>query len=152
MAYPEILSAQNHHYLTLSKLRGQIRRGVTVCRDVAHLMIALCRAVHIPARFATGIVYGADPVLGPTDFHAYVEVYLDKRWYIFDPSGVAIPMGFVRFGTGRDAADSAFATLFGGVRGAAPVIQIEAVPNAQGALVVPQHVPLALSTDGQTAI
>jgi len=122
---------------------------VGVCRDFAHLMIALCRAVNIPARFATGIDYGADPALGPTDFHAYVEVYLGGRWYIFDPSGVAIPMGFVRIGTGRDAADSAFATMFGGVNGVAPVIQIEAIPNHQGMLMVPQHVPYAISTDGQ---
>ena len=121
---------------------------VGVCRDFAHLMIALCRAVNIPARFVTGIDYGADPALGPTDFHAYVEVYVGDRWYIFDPSGVAIPMGFVRFGTGRDAADSAFATMFGGVRGTAPVITIAAVPNAEGILVVPQHVPHAVSTDG----
>ena len=122
---------------------------VGVCRDFAHLMVALCRAINIPARFATGIDYGADPALGPTDFHAYVEVYLGDRWYIFDASGVAIPMGFVRFGTGRDAADSAFATIFGGVRGSAPVMQIEAIPNAQGVLVLPQHVAQALSTDGQ---
>lgn len=122
---------------------------VGVCRDFAHLMIALCRAVNIPARFASGIDYGADPALGPTDFHAYVEVYLGDRWYLFDPSGVAIPMGLLRIGTGRDAADSAFATIFGGVVGAAPVIQIEAVPNAQGLLVLPQHVSHALSTDGQ---
>lgn len=122
-----------------------------VCRDFAHLMIALCRGVNIPARFATGIDYGADPALGPTDFHAYVEVYLGERWYIFDPSGTAIPMGFVRFGTGRDAADAAFATIFGGVRGSAPVMHIEAVPNALGELVLPQHVPYALSTDGQWA-
>ncbi len=122
---------------------------VGVCRDFAHLMIALCRAVNIPARFVTGIDYGASPVLGPPDFHAYVEVYLGDRWFIFDPSGVAIPMGFVRFGTGRDAADSAFATIFGGVRGTAPVIRIEAIPNAQGVLLAPQHVPYALSTDGQ---
>jgi hypothetical protein len=122
---------------------------VGVCRDFAHLMIALCRAVNIPARFTTGIDYGADPALGPTDFHAYVEVYLGNRWYMFDPSGTAIPMGFVRFGTGRDAADSAFATMFGGVRGAAPILHIEAVPNAQGVLVVPEHVPYALSTDSE---
>lgn len=122
---------------------------VGVCRDFAHLMIALCRAVNIPARFVTGIDYGADPALGPTDFHAYVEVYLGDRWYIFDPSGVAIPMGFVRLGTGRDAADSAFATIFGGVRGAAPIIQIAAIPNALGVLQLPRHVPHALSTDGQ---
>ena len=122
-----------------------------VCRDFAHLMIALCRGVNIPARFATGIDYGADPALGPTDFHAYVEVFLEDRWYLFDPSGTAIPMGFVRFATARDAADAAFATMFGGVQGYAPVIQIEAVPNAQGQLVVPQHVPHGLSTDANSS-
>ena len=122
---------------------------VGVCRDFTHLMIALCRAVNIPARFATGIDYGADPALGPTDFHAYVEVYLGDRWYIFDASGVAIPMGFVRFATGRDAADSAFATIFGGVRGVAPVIHIMAVTNGNGELVLPQQVPYALSTGNQ---
>jgi transglutaminase-like putative cysteine protease len=121
---------------------------VGVCRDFAHLMIALCRAVNIPARFATGIDYGADPALGPTDFHAYVEVYLGDRWYIFDPSGVAIPMGFVRLGTGRDAADAAFATMFGSVRGFAPVIHVEALTDGQGRWVAPQHVACALSTAG----
>lgn len=121
---------------------------VGVCRDFAHLMIALCRAINIPARFATGIDYGADPALGPTDFHAYVEVYLGDRWYIFDPSGTAIPMGFVRLGTGRDAADVAFATIFGTVSSQAPVIQITAVPGADGRLVVPYHCTDAISTDG----
>jgi transglutaminase-like putative cysteine protease len=120
---------------------------VGVCRDFAHLMVALCRAVNLPARFATGIDFGAPPELGPTDFHAYVEVYLGNRWYLFDPSGVAIPMGFLRFGTGRDAADTAFATIFGNVQGAAPVIQIEALPNALGLLIMPQRVNMALSTD-----
>ncbi|WP_341915393.1 transglutaminase family protein [Polaromonas sp. YR568] len=119
-----------------------------VCRDFAHLMIALCRAVNIPARFVSGIDYGADPALGPTDFHAYVEVYVGHRWYMFDPSGTAIPMGFVRLATGRDAADAAFATMFGGVSSSAPVISIEALPDDQGQLVVPQHVAEALSTDG----
>ena len=122
---------------------------VGVCRDFAHLMIALCRAVNIPARFATGIDYGADPALGPTDFHAYVEVYLAGRWYIFDPSGVAIPMGFIRLATGRDVADAAFATIFGTVQSSAPVIRIEAIADEHGRLVLPQHVGQALSTDGQ---
>ncbi len=120
---------------------------VGVCRDFAHLMIALCRAMNIPARFTTGIDYGADPALGPTDFHAYVEVFLGGRWYIFDPSGTAIPMGFVRFGTGRDAADSAFATIFGSVNAYAPRIAIEALPGADGVLVLPRHRSEALSTD-----
>jgi len=120
---------------------------VGVCRDFAHLMIALCRAINIPARFTTGIDYGADPALGPTDFHAYVEVYLGDRWYIFDPSGTAIPMGFVRFGTGRDAADVAFATIFGTVSSSAPRITIEAIPGADGRLATPYHCAEALSTD-----
>jgi transglutaminase-like putative cysteine protease len=120
---------------------------VGVCRDFAHLMIALCRAINIPARFTTGIDYGADPALGPTDFHAYVEVYLDDRWYLFDPSGTAIPMGFVRFGTGRDAADVAFATIFGAVTSSAPVISIEAIAGADGRVVMPYHCSEALSTD-----
>jgi transglutaminase-like putative cysteine protease len=126
---------------------------VGVCRDFAHLMIALCRAVNIPARFATGIDYGADPVWGPTDFHAYVEVFLSDRWFMFDPSGVAIPMGFVRFATGRDAADAAFATIFGGVQASPPVISIEAIADDGGRVVVPVHTLQALSTDdGQRAV
>ncbi len=125
------------------------RKGV--CRDFAHLMIALCRAVNIPARFATGFDFGADPALGPPDFHAYVEAYLGNRWYMFDPSGTAIPMGFVRLDTGRDAADAAFATIFGTVQSAPPVIHIEALPNDQGVLIPPHHCVEALSTDGGEA-
>jgi transglutaminase-like putative cysteine protease len=132
---------------TTSAIDTLIER-VGVCRDFAHLMIALCRAASLPARMASGMDYGADPVLGPPDFHAYVEVYLGDRWFMFDPSGTAIPMGFVRFATGRDAADIAFATIFGNVQAAQPQIHIEAVPNSRGQLVMPQHVNYALSTDG----
>jgi transglutaminase-like putative cysteine protease len=119
-----------------------------VCRDFAHLMIALCRAVNIPARFTTGTDYGADPALGPPDFHAYVEVYLGDRWYIFDPSGTGIPMGFVRIGTGRDAADVAFATMFGNVTpSASPLVRATAIEDAALGFVAPHHTALALSTD-----
>jgi len=120
---------------------------VGVCRDFAHLMIALCRALNIPARFATGVDYGADPALGPQDFHAYVEVYLGNRWYIFDPSGLAIPMGFVRFGTGHDAADSAFATIFGTVTSQSPIINLEAINDPANNYFVPYRCSEALSTD-----
>lgn len=121
---------------------------VGVCRDFAHLMIALCRALSIPARFATGTDYGAPAVLGPPDFHAYVEVYLQGGWYIFDPSGTVVPMGLIRFGTGRDAADVAFATIFGGVISQAPLIQNMALEDASNGIVLPYPCSQALSTDG----
>lgn len=120
---------------------------VGVCRDFAHLMIAICRALSIPARFTTGIDYGADPALGPTDFHAYVEVFLDYRWYIFDPSGTAIPMGFVRIGTGRDAADVSYATIFGSVSSPPPLISIIALTEPGRPWELPRRRPEALSTD-----
>lgn len=125
---------------------------VGVCRDFAHLMIALCRAVNLPARFTTGTDYGADPALGPPDFHAYVEVYLGGRWYIFDPSGTGIPMGFIRFGTGRDAADVAFASIFGGVRSGAPSIRAIAVEDWARGIRLPYHCREAISTDSGSPI
>lgn len=117
-----------------------------VCRDFAHLMIALCRAVNIPARYVTGIDYGADPALGPPDFHAYVEVFVGDRWYLFDPAGVSPPMGLVRIGTGRDAADVSFATVFGAVNLPAPLIHIEAVENHAGGFMLPRLCPEAVSS------
>jgi transglutaminase-like putative cysteine protease len=120
---------------------------VGVCRDFSHLMIALCRALNIPARFTTCTDYGADPVLGPPDFHAYVEVYLGDRWYIFDPSGTAIPSGFVRLATGRDAANAAFATTFGNMQAQAPVVHSLAHHQPELGILRPQHGLKALSTD-----
>lgn len=117
---------------------------VGVCRDFTHLMIALCRALNIPARIATGTDFGADPGLGPPDFHAYVEVYLGDRWYLFDASGTGIPMGFLRLGTGRDAADVAFATIFGDVQAMAPFIRVNALQGP--GLETPHHCSDALST------
>lgn len=121
---------------------------VGVCRDFAHLMIALCRAVNIPARFTTGTDYGADPASGPPDFHAYVEAFIGNRWYIFDPSHTGIPMGFVRIGTGRDAADVAFATIFGSVKPLArPAVR--AVASSTPGFAQPLHTSVALSTAGR---
>lgn len=122
---------------------------VGVCRDFAHLMIALCRALNIPARFVTGIDYGADILLGPPDFHAYVEVYLSDRWYIIDPSGLTIPMGLIRLGTGRDAADVAFATMFGAVQSNMPLITFKAVEDVNEGYFMPVHTSHALSSDSR---
>lgn len=118
-----------------------------VCRDFAHLMIAMCRALNIPARFSSGLDYGADPTRGPTDFHAYVEVFLGGCWYIFDPTGRAMPMGFVRIGTGRDAADIAFATMFGTIDAHLPVLHIDAHTDTSQGYWLPWHCAEALSTD-----
>jgi transglutaminase-like putative cysteine protease len=81
-----------------------------VCRDFAHLAIAFCRSLGIPARFVSAYAYG----LNPPDFHAYIEAFLGGRWILFDPTRLAPQSSFVRIGQGRDAADTSFATIFGG--------------------------------------
>jgi transglutaminase-like putative cysteine protease len=118
-----------------------------VCRDFSHLMITMCRALNIPARLVTGIDYGADPALGPTDFHCYVEAYLGDRWYLFDPSGISPRMGLLRIGTGRDASDVAFATIFGSVQWTMPRIRIEAQGDETNGIVLPFRQEYAISTD-----
>lgn len=80
-----------------------------VCRDFAHLGIAFCRALGIPARFVTCYAFG----LSPSDFHAVFEAYLGGRWWLFDGTRQAALDGLVRIGIGRDAAEVAFATPFG---------------------------------------
>lgn len=84
-----------------------------VCRDFAHLGITFCRALNIPARLVVGYVHFAEP---PEDFHAVFEVWLEGRWVIFDATRMAPIDRLVRVGTGRDAKDVAFATIFGGVQ------------------------------------
>lgn len=121
---------------------------VGVCRDYAHLMIALCRALNLPSRFVTGLSYGAPPSMGALDFHAYVEIYLGGQWYIFDPTGTVLPMGLLRIGTGRDAADVSFATAFGPVTSTPPQVSIEAVGDLGGAYSLPFDQSSAISTAG----
>lgn len=84
-----------------------------VCRDYAHLAISFCRALNIPARMVTGYTWYPDP---PPDFHAVFEVYLEHRWILFDATQLAPLSDFARIATGKDAAETAFATLFGPVR------------------------------------
>ncbi len=84
--------------------------GEGVCRDFAHLVVALCRAVDVPARFAA--VYA--PGLWPMDLHAVAETELDGVWRVWDATGLAPRQTLVRMATGRDAADAAFATVLSG--------------------------------------
>jgi len=82
-----------------------------VCRDFAHLGITFCRALGIPARFVSCYAWQ----LKPQDFHAVFEAYLGDRWYLFDATRMAALDGMVRIGVGRDAADTAFANIYGQV-------------------------------------
>jgi transglutaminase-like putative cysteine protease len=84
-----------------------------VCRDYAHLAISFCRALNIPARMVTGYTWYPDP---PPDFHAIFEVYLEHRWILFDATQLAPLSDVVRLATGKDASETAFATLFGPVK------------------------------------
>ncbi|MEO8889058.1 MAG: transglutaminase family protein [Jatrophihabitantaceae bacterium] len=84
------------------------RRGV--CRDYAHLVIALLRAMDVPARFAA--VYA--PGLTPMDFHAVVEAAVGDVWRVVDATLLAPRASLVRIATGRDAADASFLSTYGG--------------------------------------
>lgn len=83
------------------------RQGV--CRDFAHLGISFCRALNVPARYATCYAYQ----LEPPDFHACFEIFSGGLWYLFDATELAPLNGLVRIATGRDAADAAVCTIFG---------------------------------------
>jgi transglutaminase-like putative cysteine protease len=87
---------------------------VGVCRDFQHLAITFCRALNIPARYATGYLGDIGvPARLPMDFSAWFEVYLDDRWWTFDARNNQPRIGRVLMATGRDAADVAMTTSFG---------------------------------------
>lgn len=85
------------------------QRQFGVCRDLAHLGIALCRALSIPARMVVGYLYG----LQPMDLHAWFEAYVGGRWYTFDATQNGRQSGYIAIGYGRDAADVSIYTQFG---------------------------------------
>jgi len=101
-----------------------VTERVGVCRDFAHLGIALCRALGIPARYISAYAWR----LQPPDFHAVFEAYLQGSagagWYVFDPTRMSAPDGLVRIGIGRDAAEVAFCTPFGEVEFEMPEVWI----------------------------
>ena len=101
---------------SFSSLRG-------VCRDYAHVLIALVRAMGIPARFVSAYA----PGVRPQDFHAVVEVFLDGDWHLVDPTGMATPSDIVRVCVGRDAADASFLTSYGALNLQEQSVQVERV-------------------------
>lgn len=84
------------------------RQGV--CRDYAHLVIALLRGLNVPARLAA--VYA--PGLDPMDFHAVAEAYVEGAWWVVDATALAPRLSLLRIATGRDAADTAFLSTLSG--------------------------------------
>jgi transglutaminase-like putative cysteine protease len=86
-----------------------------VCRDFQHLAVTLCRALNIPARYATGYLgdIGVPASASPMDFSAWFEVYLEDRWWTFDARHNQPRVGRVLMATGRDASDVAMTTSFG---------------------------------------
>ena len=89
--------------------------GIGVCRDFAHLAIALCRCMNIPARYCTGYLgdIGVPPDVNPGDFSGWAEVFLDGRWWTMDARHNHPRIGRIVMGRGRDAADVAMSTAFG---------------------------------------
>jgi transglutaminase-like putative cysteine protease len=89
--------------------------GRGVCRDYAHLAIALCRCMNIPARYCTGYLgdYGTPPPYGPMDFAGWFEAWLGDRWYTFDARNNTPRIGRVLIARGRDACDVALSSTFG---------------------------------------
>jgi len=111
--------------------------GRGVCRDYAHLTITLLRALEIPARLVA--VYA--PGLSPMDFHAVVEADIDGVWSVVDATRLAPTSSLVRICSGRDAADTAFLSLFGGV---ARFRTMTVTATTDGPLPAPDDAPFAL--------
>ena len=86
-----------------------------VCRDFQHLAVTFCRALNLPARYATGYLgdIGVPTDVNPMDFSAWFEVYLENRWWTFDARHNKRRIGRVLMATGRDASDVAITTSFG---------------------------------------
>jgi len=84
-------------------------RQFGVCRDLAHLGIALCRSISIPARMVVGYLHALEPM----ELHAWFEAYVGGRWYTFDATQAKLKGGYVAVGYGRDAADVAVYNQFG---------------------------------------
>jgi transglutaminase-like putative cysteine protease len=113
--------------------------GRGVCRDFAHLGILLCRALNVPARFAS--VYA--PGLDPMDFHAVFEAWHDGAWWAYDATRLVPRQTLVRVATGRDAADASFATVTSGI---ATLVSLAVTATSGGDLPADRHDrPIALA-------
>jgi len=112
-----------HNHLTFNYGNARSTRSAAqayeersgVCRDFAHLAIAFCRCMNIPARYCTGYLSDiGTPLPHPSgDFAAWIEVWIGGRWHMFDPRNNVPRIGRILMARGRDASDVAIATTFG---------------------------------------
>lgn len=149
--YSRVTAICNWIYDELSYVSGSTGPSTTacdvldskqgVCRDFAHVGISLCRALGIPARYVAGYAVNLDP----PDFHGFFEAYLDGRWFLFDATRLAPVGGFVRIGTGRDAADVGFSSIRG--KADSPEMQVWAhEQRSNDSLLDPTNVETAVSS------
>jgi transglutaminase-like putative cysteine protease len=112
--HQHITFGYEHARMTRSALEAYYDR-TGVCRDYAHLAVAFCRCMNIPARYCTGYLgeIGMPPPYGPMDFAAWFEAFLDGHWHTFDARNNTPRIGRVLIARGRDASDVAIATTFG---------------------------------------
>ncbi len=131
--FEKVMALTHWIYLNVEYLSGStnsetsaydtVTEQAGVCRDFAHLGIALCRALSIPARYFTGYAYQ----LFPQDFHACFEAYINGKWMLFDATRLAPLNGMVKIAHGRDAADAAVANIFGDVNFIASTVNCQLV-------------------------
>lgn len=119
--YFKVLAIEDWIYSNISYVVGSTNSSVSaldtlsqkigVCKDFAHLGIALCRALDIPARYYTAYA----SYLNPPDFHACFEAYINGHWVVFDATKLGDLNGLVKISNGKDASESALASYFGDI-------------------------------------
>jgi transglutaminase-like putative cysteine protease len=129
-----------------------LQRGYGVCRDFAHLAIALNRTFNIPARYVTGHLpdIGFPDPSGHMDFHAYAEVYLGGNWFTTDARFHVPRIGRIKVSCGQDAVDGAFSTIFGGAN--LSYFEVWAYQVARGTVGVGDPLDLSKRLDNQWTV
>jgi transglutaminase-like putative cysteine protease len=129
-----------------------LQRGYGVCRDFAHLAIALNRTFNLPTRYVTGHLpdIGYPDPEGHMDFHAYAEVFLGGRWYTTDARFHVPRIGRIKVSCGLDAVDGAFSTIYGGAT--LTYFEVWAYQVARGTVGVGDPMDLSLRLDNRTHV
>jgi transglutaminase-like putative cysteine protease len=129
-----------------------LQRGYGVCRDFAHLAVALNRAFNVPARYVTGHLpdIGAPDPENHMDFHAYGEVYVGGHWYTTDARFHVPRIGRIKISCGADAVDGAFSTIYGGA--SLSYFQVWAYQVARGSVNLGDPLDFTQRLDNKTTV